>query len=186
VFFPAVQIGGQWYGDGGIRLTSPLSPAIHLGATKIIAISTRYARTRTEADRPLIEAYPPPAQIVGVLFNAVFLDLFDADALSVQRVNVMLDCMPPDQRGRLRRVDLLVLRPSRDLGKLANDYEARLPGAFRFLTRGLGTRETKSNDLLSLLMFQSDYLSRLIEIGESDADARGAEIEAFLARAPRG
>jgi NTE family protein len=73
-----------------------------------------------------------------------------------------------------------VLRPSRDLGKLANEYEARLPRAFRFLTRGLGTREMRSNDLLSLLMFQPDYLSRLIELGEADAEARREEIAGLL------
>lgn len=182
IFFPAVQIDGHWYGDGGIRLTAPLSPAIHLGARKILAISTRYARTISEANTPVIEAYPPPAQIVGVVFNAVFLDMFDADALTLDRVNRMVATMTPEQRGVMRPVDLLVLRPSRDLGKLANEYEARLPRAFRFLTRGLGTRETKSNDLLSLVMFQPDYLSRLIELGEKDAEARAPEIERFLSR----
>lgn len=180
IFFPAVRIGAHWYGDGGIRLTAPLSPAIHMGASKILAISTRYARSRAEADRSAIEDYPPPAQIVGAMFNAIFLDLFDSDALTLDRVNRMIESMPNETRGPLRKVDLFVLRPSRDLGKLANEYEARLPRAFRFLTRGLGTRETKSNDLLSLVMFQSDYLARLIEIGESDAEARMTEIERFL------
>jgi NTE family protein len=183
IFFPAVRIGPNWYGDGGIRLTAPLSPAIHLGATRILAISTRYARTVAEADRSVIEDYPPPAQIIGVMFNAIFLDLFDADALTLARVNRMIECMPASERGALRKVELLVVRPSRDLGKLANDYESRLPGPFRFLTRGLGTRETKSNDLLSLLMFQSDYLARLIEIGDQDAETRMEQIGQFLAGA---
>jgi NTE family protein len=74
-----------------------------------------------------------------------------------------------------------MLRPSIDLGRLANEYEPELPRAFRFLTRGLGTRETRSNDLLSLLMFQSDYVKRLVELGEADAAARRPEIERFLA-----
>lgn len=184
IFFPAVRIGPNWYGDGGIRLTAPLSPAIHLGAAKILAISTRYARSRAEADRSSIEDYPPPAQIFGVVFNAIFLDLFDADALSLDRVNQMIATMTPEHRGSLRKVDLLVMRPSCDLGKLANEYEARLPKVFRFLTRGLGTRETKSNDLLSLVMFQSDYLARLIEIGDADAETRMGEIENFLVGTP--
>jgi NTE family protein len=77
-------------------------------------------------------------------------------------------------------VKLLVMRPSRDLGKLANDYEARLPKAFRFFTRGLGTRETRSPDFLSLVMFQPDYLRALIETGERDAEARADEIATFL------
>src|SRR6185503_2926946 len=117
--------------------------------------------------------------IIGVMFNAIFLDLFDADALTLARVNRMIDCMPASERGAMRKVELLVVRPSRDLGKLANDYESRLPRPFRFLTRGLGTRETKSNDLLSLLMFQSDYLARLIEIGDQDAETRMEQIGQF-------
>jgi NTE family protein len=184
LFFPAIEVGGQWYGDGGVRLTAPLSPAVHLGADKIIAISTRYARSRAEADRPAVDGYPPPAQILGLLLNAIFLDLFDSDALTMERVNRMIEDIPVDKRRGLRPVKLLVLRPSRDLGKIANEYEAQLPGAFRFLTRGLGTRETRTNDMLSLLMFQPDYLSCLIELGEKDAEARRAEIEAFLKDVP--
>jgi NTE family protein len=80
----------------------------------------------------------------------------------------------------MRHIDLLMLRPSQDLGRLANDYEPELPRAFRFLTRGLGTRETRSNDMLSLVMFQSDYVRRLIQIGEADAAARVGEIRTFL------
>lgn len=180
IFFPAIEIDGQWFGDGGIRLTAPLSPAIHLGADRILAISTRYPRTRVEADQPAVNGYPPPAQIIGVLFNAIFLDLFDADALAMERLNTMMEALPPELRRDYRTIKLIVLRPSHDLGKLANEYEARLPGAFRFMTRGLGTRETRSNDLLSLLMFQPDYLTRLIELGEADAEARRDEIEGLL------
>jgi NTE family protein len=180
MLFPAVEIGGHWFGDGGIRLTAPLSPAVHLGARRIIAISTRYGRSQAEADLPATEGYPPIAQIAGVLFNAVFLDLFDSDALSLQRVNRIVERLPEEARGDLERVELLLLRPSRDLGRLANEYEAELPRAFRFMTRGLGTRETRSNDLLSLVMFQPDYLARLIGLGQSDALERIGEIEAFL------
>src|SRR5262245_54143361 len=181
IFFPAVEVEGQWYGDGNIRLTAPLSPAVHLGADRILAISTRYARSRAEADRPTSNGYPQPAQIVGSLFNAIFLDLFDADALTLDRMNKAMEVLPPTLRGDYRMVRLLVLRPSRDLGSLANQYEARLPFAFRFMTRGLGTQEMRSNDLLSLLMFQPDYLTRLIELGEADAEARRDELDAFLA-----
>ena len=181
LFFPAVEVGGRWYGDGGIRLTAPLSPAIHLGADRILAITTRYRRTREEAAEPQVQGYPPVAQVAGALLNAIFLDLFDADALTLERVNGLIERLPPEDRGELRPIELLVLRPSRDLGKLANEYEADLPRAFRFLTRGLGTRETRSNDLLSLVMFQADYLAHLIRLGEADAQARCGEIEAFLA-----
>jgi NTE family protein len=180
IFFPAIQIGQQWYGDGGIRLAAPLSPALHLGAEKILAVSTRYARTREESDIPAILDYPPPAQVLGVLMNAIFLDLVDQDAMRMQRMNELIHKVPPDQRDGMRPVKLFVLRPSRDLGRLVSEYEPRLPGAFKFMTRGLGTRETRSPDMLSMLMFQKDYLTRLMEIGEADAEAQAEVIEKFL------
>lgn len=179
-FFPAVKVGDAWYGDGGIRLTAPLSPAVHLGATRIIAVSTRSARSREEADRPATAGYPPPAQVAGVLYNAIFLDQLDGDALEMQRINHLVARLPASQRDGLRHIDLLLLRPSIDLGRLANAYEPELPRAFRFLTRGLGTRETRSNDMLSLVMFQRDYVRRLIELGEADASAKIAQIRRFL------
>jgi NTE family protein len=179
-FFPAVEIEGGWYGDGGIRLTAPLSPAVHLGARRIIAVSTRYARTREEADRPAISSYPPPAQVAGVLYNAIFLDQLDGDALEMRRINDLVARLPDSDRNGLRHIDLLMLRPSVDLGRLANQHEPALPRPFRFLTRGFGTRETRSNDMLSLVMFQSDYVRRLIELGEADAAAKIDEVRRFL------
>lgn len=179
-FFPAIDVDGAWYGDGGIRLTAPLSPAVHLGARRILAVSTRYARSREEADRPLVAGYPPPAQVAGVLFSAIFLDLLDGDALHLQQINTLLARLPDDGRDGLRHIDLLVVRPSQDLGRIANEHEAQLPRAFRFLTRGLGTREMRSNDMLSLVMFQADYVKRLIEMGEADAAARAAQIKRFF------
>lgn len=180
LLFPAVQIGTEWYGDGGVRLAAPLSPALHLGAHKIIAVATRYERTAAEAGVADVVGYPPPAQIIGVLYNAIFLDLIDQDVIRLARMNKILREVPEEKRDGLRIVDILVVRPSRDLGRIAKEYEPRLPRAFRFLTRGTGTRETRSPDFLSLLMFQDDYISRLIELGEADAASRSDEIEAFL------
>lgn len=180
LFFPAVRLHDGWYGDGGIRLTAPLSPVLHLGARRILAISTRYAASVEEADRPAVHGYPPPAQIIGVLMNAIFLDLMDQDALRLERLNSLLERLKPDERMGLRPVKLMVLRPSVDLGRLAGRYEPRLPKVFRFLTRGLGTRATESPDFLSLILFQPDYLRALMETGERDAEMRSDEIEAFL------
>ncbi|MBL8862511.1 MAG: patatin-like phospholipase family protein [Planctomycetes bacterium] len=182
LFFPAVQVGGRWYGDGGIRLTAPLSPAIHLGASRILAISTRSPLAPVTADGESAAPYPPPAQVAGTLMNAVFLDSFDADALSARRVNDLLQAWPPEQRGELRPLDLFVMRPSRDLGRLADEFEPRLPSAFRFMTRGWGTKEARSNDFLSMVMFQPDYIAGLIAIGEADVSARSEALSAFLAR----
>lgn len=179
-FFPAVQIDSAWYGDGGVRLTAPLSPAIHLGAHRIIAVSTRHHRARVESDRQTSQPYPPPAQVAGVLLNAIFLDQLDADARQLERINALIDPLPVQAHGGMRHIDLLVMRPSKDLGRLAGEYEVDLPRGFRFLVRGLGSRETRANDMLSLLMFQPEYLARLIELGEADARARAPEIDAFL------
>ena len=180
LLFPAVRLGEHWYGDGGIRMQTPLAPAVHLGADRILAISTRYARSAEEAASPAVTGYPPIAQVGGSVLNAVFLDAIDQDAVNLDRINRLLAAVPGGRYGRLRPIDLLVLRPSRDLGRLAAEFEPRLPGAFRFLTRGLGTRETRSPDVLALLMFQPDYLQRLIEIGEADAEARLDEIGELL------
>jgi NTE family protein len=185
LFFPAVRIGNAWHGDGGIRLAAPLSPAVHLGASRILAISTRYDRSQAEADRPTISGYPPPAQIIGHLMNAVFLDVLDQDLVRTDRLNRLLCKLPPEHRGTLRPVEVLVLRPSQDLGKLSAKYEAGLPRGFRFLTRGLGTRETESPDFLSLLMFQPDYMQRLIELGEADAEARVDDLVQLITSAER-
>lgn len=180
MLFPAVRVGTEWYGDGGVRLTAPLSPALHLGATRILTIATRYQRSREEADRPLTDGYPPPAQVLSVLYNAIFLDLIDEDILRLERMNRVIDELPPTDREGMRLVEILVLRPSRDLGKLAGEFEPKLPRAFRYLSRGLGTRQTTSPDILSLLMFQIDYLRALIELGESDVEANKDRIAAFL------
>ena len=177
MLFPAEELAGGWYGDGGIRFLTPLAPAIHLGADRILAVSTRYDRTLEEASCPMVTGYPPPAQILGALLNAVFLDSVDQDAQRLERVNGLLGGEP---RGNLKPIKLLILRPSEDLGHLAGEYEVDLPRAFRFVMRGLGTQRTSSPDFLSLLMFQSDYLRRLIEIGEADAEARIDEIKELM------
>ncbi len=183
LLFPAIRVGREWYGDGGIRLTAPLSPALHLGAARILTISTRRARTRVEADVSQIVGYPPPAQVLGVLYNAVFLDLIDQDILRLKLLNHLLANVPEGQRRGMREVDILVLRPSEDLGRMARQYEPRLPAALRFLTRGWGTRRTTSPDVLSLVMFQPDYIRALIELGEKDVKAQTGRIDAFFRRA---
>ena len=184
LLFPAVQLwsGGEsgWYGDGGIRLAAPLSPALRLGADRIIAVSTRYDRNSAESERSAITGYPPPAQIAGNLMNAVFLDVLDQDARRMERINCLLRKLPPEDRDGLKEVDLVLVRPSEDLGALSAQLEPALPGAFRYFTRSFGTRETKSPDFLSLLMFQPDYIAQLMEIGERDAMSREDELRRLV------
>jgi NTE family protein len=180
IFFPAIRIGNEFYGDGGIRLAAPLSPALHLGADRILAISTRYERTKEESGAATVVGYPPPAQVLGVLLNAVFLDLIDQDSLRLETVNRLVEKLPVEKRDGMRRISFLNIRPTQDLGALAKGYEDRLPRLFRFMVRGLGTSQQKSPDVLSMLLFEPEYLTRLMTLGEQDAERRGKELHTFL------
>jgi NTE family protein len=182
LFFPAAKIGNDWHGDGGVRLTAPLSPALHLGARRIIAVSTQYGghhHAGALSQEP--REYPAPATIIGLLLDSVFLDMLDYDALNIQRVNALLEAHPNPGGTGFHPVKLLVIRPSQDLGVIANEFEAELPKTFRFVTRGLGTREARRADMLATLMFQPGYIRRMIAIGEEDGEKRRAEVAAFLA-----
>jgi NTE family protein len=178
--FPAMEVDGAFYGDGGIRLADPLSPAIHMGANRILAISTRYKRTRQEADQPVVTGYPPAAQIFGLLLNAIFLDRLDQDAHNLSRVNELVRKLPPSQRGGLRPIDFMIIRPSRDLGKLSGEYQSELKGILKLISSGLGSRDTKSPDWLSMILFEPDYARQLMEIGYEDAVAKRDALAQFL------
>ena len=180
LFFPAARIGGDWHGDGGVRLTAPLSPALHLGARRIIAISTQYVGYRDGAQNHAPQDYPSPATILGIIFDAVFLDMLDYDAINIRRINSLLESHPHAGDTGFHEVQLLLVRPSLDLGAIANEFETDLPRTFRFVTRGLGTRETRRADMLATLMFQPGYIRRMIAIGEADAENRRDELAAFL------
>ena len=186
VLFPAVRIGDAWYGDGGIRLTTPLAPAIHLGATSILAISTRYGRSRQEADVPSVDGAPPLAQIIGIMLNAIFLDALERDATTLETVNELLEGHAPGTPSRFRPINLLLLRPSVDLAKLAANYDFASGGALRLITRGLGTDQTRSPDWLSMLLFNRDYVHTIMELGWQDARRHKDCIDAFLERAAAG
>jgi len=178
--FPAVRIGTEWHGDGGIRLAAPLSPAVHLGASRIIAMSTGYQRTPDEAATPLVSGYPPAAQILSQLVNAIFLDAIDEDVVRMERMNELLKKMAPHERDGLKPIELLVLRPSIDLGKLSGDYEKYLPRNLKMIVRAMGVKETDSPDFISLLLFEPTFARRIIDLGESDVAARLPEIRTFL------
>ena len=179
-----MRIEDAWYGDGGIRLMAPFAAAIHLGASRVLAFSTRYRGARQVTERPHVQRYPPPIQIAGQLLNAIFLDDHDRDALNLTRINDLLANLPPEKRRGLRVIDLVLMRPSQDIGQLAGNYEVRLPRLFRHLLRGAGARDTRSPDLLSLLMFDPEYLKTLMAIGETDAEARADEIDTVVKPRP--
>jgi len=178
VVFPAVRLGREWHGDGGIRQIAPLSPALHLGAARILTVSTRAAFPAANPDAREAEAYPAPAQIAGVLLNAVFLDMLDFDVMNLNRISALVSAGPGHEG--LRPVRALVLRPSRDLAAVAAEHAWRLPRALRFLLHGLGTDERRSADLLSMILFEPPFIRRLIELGESDTEEKAGDYDAFL------
>ena len=177
-FFPAVRLRNHWHGDGGVRLAAPLSPALRLGAKRILAVSPRVKPQRLEEG--LATSYPSPGQVAGVMLNAVFLDLLDFDALQMQRINDLLRRIPQQNWGNQRQVDVMVLRPQQDLGQIARQSQPEMPGAFRFFAGGFGGRDEPTADALSMVNFEPGYVGQLIAFGEQDTHERMDEIEAFL------
>jgi NTE family protein len=181
--FPAAQLEDTWHGDGGIRLTAPLSPAINLGADRIIAISTSTEPGQSEANRPTKE-YPPPATVLSVMLESVFLDMLDSDAVELRRMNRLVAEYPKSRELGLRRVDALIIRPSQDLGVIATEFENELPRSLRHIIRGLGSQETNRSDMIATLLFQPRFIRKMIEIGEKDGANRAPEFAAFLGLIP--
>ncbi len=190
VFFPPVPIQGSFFGDGCVRMYYPMSPAIHLGAERIVAISQRYLRPPAESaareGRSNGDARPvmPMSEIAGVLLNAVVLDTLDSDLERLNRINRTLELVP---RSKLENGDLdvrplpaLVLRPSQDLGKLAADGYHRFPVMLRYLLGGIGATGHAGEDLLSYLAFEPIYIRRVMDLGYADTIARRDEIADFL------
>lgn len=181
IMFPAVKIGDSWYGDGGIRQYAPLSPALHLGAKRILAVSTRYRPSPEETRSVAQREYPSVAHIVDILMSAIFVDHLDQDVLGLERVNRLLENEAMQEDLKLRLVRAFTLRPSLNLSKIAGEFEPDLPRSFRSLTRRFGTQETESFYWLSMVMFDARYIKTLMDIGEADARARIGEISALLA-----
>jgi NTE family protein len=186
-FFPPVKIHGIFYGDGCVRMHAPLSPAIHLGAQRIVAIGVHpsLAAEPPESTRAPRREWLPPSEIAGVLLNAVFLDAIEEDVERLQRINRTVAFIPPELRGTssqpLRPIPALVLRPSQDLGTLAADQYGRFPRMLRYLlNKGIGATGETGADLLSYLAFEPEYVGRLMDLGHADTLRRRNEIEAFL------
>ncbi len=188
VFFPPVKVGEEFFGDGCVRMVYPMSPAIHLGAQRILAVSVRHGR---DLPRPVeTEAGGTPAlsQIAGVLLNAVFLDSLDVDLERLDRINRTLAHVPNEKIAakelELRPIPVLALRPSRDLGELAADEYHRFPAMLRYLLKGIGATDHTGSDLLSYLAFEPVYIGRAMELGYQDTMARKDEVEAFFRDEP--
>ncbi|MBK9518722.1 MAG: patatin-like phospholipase family protein [Anaeromyxobacter sp.] len=190
IFFPPVRVDDGFYGDGCVRMVYPMSPAIHLGAERIVAISVRHPRAAPAS--PVVPEGDelPLSQIAGVLLNAVFLDSLDTDLERLERVNRTLSYIPSERVAAreldLRPIPVLALRPSEDLGLLAADEYHRFPAMLRYFLKGIGVTEHSGSDLLSYLAFEPVYVARAMELGYRDTLARRDEVAAFLRDEPRG
>ena len=181
VLFPAVRIGREWHADGGIHFYCPFSAAIHLGADRVLSVSTGYQASWEEGEDAGVQDYPSMAQVMRVLMNAVFLDMLEQDAARLELTNGLLEKLPEEARYGKRIVKTFIRRPSSDLGKIAEHFEPAIPFFFRQMLRSHGTNKSSSRDWLGMLMFQPDYLRYLLELGEKDAAEKRVEIEDFLA-----
>ena len=183
IFFPSVRIDGRHFGDGCIRNTAPLSPAINLGADRIVVIGVQGPGIE-EAENG--KRLPPPtiAQIAGVLLDAVMLDAVESDVEHSARVNrSVLSCRTRGTGGVFRWVDVLWLRPSMNVGAIAAELADHVPPPLRYLMRGLGTDESITQ-LLRYLLFDPAFTARLIAAGRADVRAARAEIARFTATPP--
>lgn len=177
LLFPPVRIGTEWYGDGGVRLVTPLGPAVHLGADRMLVISTHYLGEHQP--RASVQA-PSPATVLSALYNAVFLDQLDQDERQIQLISGLVSQLPPEERNGMREIDLFVIRPSQNLGALAFDLKGVLPPTLRYLLDRLGTSQSGSDDFLSTLLFHHSYIQRLLEMGEQDGMDQSGELDEFL------
>ncbi len=187
--FPAQQLERddhmEWFGDGSMRQTAPISPAIHLGAERVVVIGA--GRMHEPAVRKVVSTgYPSLAQIAGHALSGIFLDALAVDIERMERVNRTLALLPPEARKAtpLRAVQSLVISPSQRLDDIAARHQADLPAPVRTLLRGLGVtgsgNDARGAALASYLLFESGYTRELMALGEADTLARRDEVLAFF------
>ena len=176
--------GSAFFGDGCVRLQQPLSPVIRLGAEKVFAIGVRgEGRERVPIDTDT--SNPSLSQVMGILFDVMFLDHIATDLEHLNRLNRLLErghIVQPDVNGeeRIRPLSTLVITPSESLSELAAHHQKDMPYLIRYFVRSLGRDASSCADLMSYLLFTSKFTRDLIEIGYHDADERIDEIEEFL------
>jgi NTE family protein len=185
LMFPAIRVGDEFYGDGSVRQMAPLAPALHLGARAILAIGLRTVRPPRIVTREMDA--PTAAEAVGLLFDAIFLDALEADAERLDRINNILAAFPegvPVPDG-LRPVELLLIRPTRDLSQLAAGQTHLLPANVRAAVRALGGNKAGAGEMLGFVLFHPKYTSLLVEAGYEDVGTQWPIIEKFFAKLER-
>jgi NTE family protein len=187
--FPAapLRIDGrtEWFGDGSMRQAAPISPAVHLGAERILVVGAGRMH-EPPGRRVASEDYPNIAQIAGHALSNIFLDALSVDIERLQRINRTLALMPPAARSQcaLRPIDVLVIAPSQRLDDIAARHVHNLPGPVRALLRAVGVRDERDDAsgaaLASYLLFEAPYTRELMALGASDTHARHDEVARFF------
>ncbi len=181
--FSAERINREYFGDGSMRQMAPISPALHLGADRVMVIGVRQEDSGTSF-RSDTNEYPSLAQIAGHVLNSIFLDSLEADIERLRRINKTISIIPAHQLQEggvtLRSVDVLVISPSEDLEKIAARHARHLPWTIRSLLYSLGAFNRKGSNLISYLLFESHFCRELIDLGHKDAMHRREEILRFL------
>ena len=179
LIFPAERIGNEYFGDGGMRLVAPLSPAIHLGANRILVIGTRDEKPDLPPESPA--EYPSAGEIGGYLMDTIFMDTLNADLARMKRINKTLQLVPEDKRDQtgLINIESLVIKPSKDLRDVTRAHVHEIPRSVQLLLRTLGGwgRDWR---MASYLLFESDYCGELIDLGYADGMAVEQDICRFL------
>jgi NTE family protein len=185
MIFPPVRIGNEYFGDGAMRQATPLSPAVHLGADRILVIGVRNELADGSGDPDGPVPYPSFAEIAGYTLDTLFMDGLYSDLERLSRINQLIDSVPAAHRGpklsRMRPIDTMVIVPSEDLRVLAHRHREALPVALRSLLWGISGRGRGEGRLLSYLMFEQGYTRELIELGYRDAMRVREQLEDFVA-----
>jgi NTE family protein len=179
--FPAVKVHREYFGDGSMRQIAPVSPALHLGADRVLIVGT--GRQSVEQARARSNIYPSIAQIAGHALNSIFLDSLMVDIERLERINRTVKLLPPEARkqARLRPIEVLFVTPSQPLERIAARFIQELPRTVRFVLRPTGALNRSGSNLASYLLFEEPFCRALIELGYQDTAAREAEVRRFFA-----
>jgi NTE family protein len=188
LIFPPVLIGREYFGDGAMRQATPLSPAVRLGAERLLVIGCRDEEPELAPDSVEAGSFPSFGRIAGYMLDTLIMDGLASDLERLTRINLILNELPGrrlnSEAGELRFIDALIMRPSRDVRDYALRYMREMPRPVRVLMRGLGALNYGGRQLISYLLFEAGYTRALIELGYEDAMARGHELVSFMEGVP--